>query len=226
MKSITLSGWGQPSDALSGLISGSVAIDYAHAANFSEALRIITAAAGDAEIVVGWSLGGQLAARAVAAGMISPKNLILIATPYQFVADDIGRETFNKFYNNYKINPQRTLHKAWELLHYEDSQAQYISDQLASFDKDEVLKKDWLRWLALLAEFSCATLDFANFPRTLLVHGDKDIVVSVENSRRMAEKINDSRVEIWKNCGHAPHLHDAGRLRALINDYISGFKDV
>lgn len=219
MRTVTLSGWGQPHDALSRLAPGSVAIDYAHASNAAEAIRMIASLAGKAERVIGWSLGGQLAVRAVAEGAIAPKQLVLIATPYQFVADGWGRDTFDKFFANYKTNPRRTLHKAWDLLHYEDAQSDYIRDQLAAFDKDAVLAKDWLRWLSILEHFSCDTLDFAHFPPTMLVHGAKDVVVPPENSQRMAARLPAARRELWEGCGHAPHLHDAPRLKALIAEH-------
>lgn len=215
MRTITLSGWGQPHDALSPIIADAVAVDYAHAANASEAIHMI--ATHEPERVIGWSLGGQLAVRAVAAGAIMPRQLVLIATPYQFVSEsEIGREIFNKFHINYQKNPRRTLDKAWELLHYEDAQSAYIRDQLALFDKDAVMKKDWLRWLGLLGDFSCESLDFSYFPRTLLVHGTKDKVVDIVQSERMASRIAGAELECWENCGHAPHLHDGARLRQLI----------
>jgi pimeloyl-[acyl-carrier protein] methyl ester esterase len=218
MHTVTLSGWGQPHDALAHLAPDSVAIDYAHAANASEAMRMMAAHAP--ERVIGWSLGGQLAVRAVASGLIKPKQLVLIATPYQFVAEDaLGRETFAKFYANYKNNPRRTLHKAWELIHYEDAKSDYISDQFALFDKDAVMQKDWLRWLGLLEEFSCEALDFSRFPRTLLVHGTHDKVVDFAQSERMAARIAGAQLERWEHCGHAPHLHNGARLRKLIEEY-------
>jgi len=220
MRTVTLAGWGQPHDALSALALGSTAIDYSHASNASEAIRMIASLASDAECIIGWSLGGQLAVRAIAEGAIKPQQLVLLATPYQFVDDHaLGRETFAKFYSNYKNNPQLTLHKAWELIHYQDAQAPYIRDQLALFDHNAVLKKDWLRWLDLLEHFSCDSLDFAHFPRTLLVHGTKDKVVAPEQSKRMAARIKNARLELWEGCGHAAHLHDAARLQKLIQEH-------
>ncbi len=218
MRTVTLSGWGQPHDALAQLVPGAEHIDYAHAANATEAMRML--AAHQPERIIGWSLGGQLAVRAIAAKMIQPKQLVLIAVPYQFVAGDaLGRETFAKFFANYQANPRRTLHKAWELLHYEDARSDYIADQLAALDKDAVLAKDWLRWLSLLEHFSCEALDFNHFPNTLLVHGKRDKVVEPSQSARMAARIKNSRLELWEDCGHAPHWHDAARLRTLIESH-------
>jgi pimeloyl-[acyl-carrier protein] methyl ester esterase len=221
MRTVTLSGWGQPHDALASIIPGSTAIDYAHTANAEEALRMIGSLAQYAERIIGWSLGGQLAVRAVARGVVAPKQLVLLATPYQFVDDGaMGRETFDKFHANYTANPKRTLDKAWELIHYEDAQAPYIRNQMATLDKDAVLKKDWLRWLNLLDGFSCDKLDFKNFPPTLLVHGMKDKVVAAAQSQRMASRIKHAKLELWKECGHAPHLHDIKRLRQMVESHV------
>jgi len=220
MKTVTLSGWGQPHDALTWLVAGSQAIDYSHASSPAEAIRMIASLARDAEAVIGWSLGGQLAARAIAQKAIAPEKLVLIATPFQFVGEGAqGQETFKKFHGNYKANPKRTLDKAWELIHYEDSQSSFISDQLALFDKDAVLKKDWLRWLEALEHYSCDEIDFSGFPNTMLVHGAHDKVVMPEQSQRFAEKIKGAKVHVWEECGHAPHFHNAGKLQKLIHAF-------
>lgn len=221
MRTVTLAGWGQPHDALAHLAAGSTAIDYAHSSSAEEAIRMIAHVAADAERIIGWSLGGQLAVRAVASGAIAPKQLVLIATPYQFVEEGaLGRETFGKFHGNYKANPKRTLDKAWELIHYEDARAPYIRDQLALFDRDNVLQKDWLRWLNILDGFSCESLEFSNFPPTLLVHGDKDKVVSPAQSRRFMARLPKATVDLWEGCGHAPHLHDAQRLKEAMDAHV------
>lgn len=221
MKTVTLSGWGQPHDALQEIFPAATPIDYAHAASASEALRLIALQAEDAKRVIGWSLGGQLAVRAIAEKLIAPKQLVLIATPYQFVdGTAMGKETFARFYRNYQINPKRTLHKAWELLHYEDGRSDYIRDQLAAFNQDEVLAKDWLRWLGILEHYSCEPLDFSDFPPTLLIHGAKDKVVDVNQSRLFAHRIKGARLEIFPNGGHAPHWHDLPRLRELIASHV------
>jgi len=220
MRTVTLAGWGQPHDALIGVVAGSAAIDYSHASGASEAIRMIAHEARDAERVIGWSLGGQLAVRAIVEGAIAPKQLVLIATPYQFVGDEVmGPETFAKFHASYKLNPKRTLDKAWELIHYEDTRAEFIRDQLELLDRDMVLKKDWLRWLGILEHYDCDVLDLDGFPRTLLVHGMKDKVVSSEQSKCFHSKIKHSKLELWEGCGHAPHLHDMARLQRAIHGH-------
>ncbi len=210
MRTVTLSGWGQPHDALKEAAEGATHLDYAHAANVDEVFRML--AAQEPERVIGWSLGGQLAVRAIAAGAIAPKELVLIATPFQFKGSA-------EFEQNFAKNPARTLLKAWSLIHYEDTRSVYIADTLRAFDKDAVLKKDWLRWLRILMDFSCEGLDFSRFPKTILLHGDKDKVVDVAQSGLFLKQILHAKRMIWEGCGHAPHFHDATKLRTQIAEF-------
>lgn len=207
MRTVALSGWGQPHDALAGVVPDAVHLDYAHAANVDEVFRMLKM--HEPERIIGWSLGGQLAVRAVAAGVVKPKQLFLIAVPYQFKANA-------KFEQNYARNPARTLEKAWALIHHEDSKSEYIKDTLSGFNKDAVLQKDWLRWLRLLMHYNCDNLELSTFPATTLLQGDKDVVVEPEQSERFANKIPHARKVLWVGCGHAPHFHDTNRTRELI----------
>jgi pimeloyl-ACP methyl ester carboxylesterase len=225
MRTVTLSGWGQAHDALSVLEPHALHIDYAHAANAGEAMKMIAHLAHDAERVIGWSLGGQLAVRAIAGGFIKPKQLVLIATPYQFVQthhDDTGmkRDEYDKFHDNYMKDPERTLTKSWKLISHEDMRKDYIELHLDELDRDEVLKKDWLRWLRLLEGYSCNVLDFEHMPPTLVVHGKQDVVVDSVQARIFANRLGEAaRVSLWENCGHAPHWHDSNRLKKLIVEH-------
>lgn len=225
MHTVTLSGWGQPHDALSVIAPNSHAIDYAHAASVEAAFHLIAEEAKAAERIIGWSLGGQLAVRAIAGGYIAPKQLVLIATPYQFMMQDalaigMGRQTFGQFRDNFEKNARRTLNKAWELIHHNDIRTDYIELHMRAFDKDAVLKKDWLRWLDILKDFSCETLDFTSFPNTLLIHGEEDVVVEKNQSQQLARRITGATLQLWEGCGHAPHFHDAARLVKAINDHV------
>ena len=177
------------------------------------------------DAVIGWSLGGQLAARALAAGMLAPKKLVLIATPFQFVEMEknglgMKRDTFNTFFDNYMKHPMRALHKAWELIVHDDRHAPFIRENLQAFSKQGVLANDWLKWLGMIDGFSCESLDFRAFPPTLLVHGENDAVVEAEQSRRFAQRIPAARLEIWPDCGHAPHWHDTEKLRRLVGEHL------
>jgi pimeloyl-ACP methyl ester carboxylesterase len=221
---LALSGWGQPHDALLALVPGAVHGEYAHHTSVRDALRSIVDMGQGCNTAIGWSLGGQLLVRAIAAGMLRPQLLVLIAAPFQFVESSelrIGmkRDKFEKFRDNYKNNPARTLDKAHELIIKGDSHEMQIRAHLARQDKSKALAQHWLEWLHLMDGFSCADLHLADFPPTLLVHGEDDVVVTPDQSQQFAHAIPHAKLSLWPHTGHAPHWHDTALLQALIKEY-------
>jgi len=220
----TLSGWGQPHDALAAIAPEATHIDYAHHKSVDDALAAIAAHAKNHDIIIGWSLGGQLAVRAIAAGMFKPKQLVLIATPYQFVTtpeNPLGmkRDLYDKFCSNVARHPERALHKAWGLIHKGDSRAGEVRAHLDKQDRRKTLEKDWLHWLDMLDGFSFNENNLAGFPPTLLIHGDRDVVVGHEQSRLFSDAIPYAKLMIIKGAGHAPHWHDAQGVKEMISEY-------
>jgi pimeloyl-[acyl-carrier protein] methyl ester esterase len=215
MNTATLSGWGQPHDALAHIAPG--AVEYARHTNVADALASIPAS----DTLIGWSLGGQLAVRAVATGLLKPSRLILIATPFQFVAtpeNPLGmkRDLFDKFRDNYARNPLRTLHKSGELILKGDRKD--LRAHLDAQNKDAIAAYDWLNWLTLLDGFTCENLNFSDFPPTLLIHGDNDAVVAHHQSETLARHIPNVTLKTLQGCGHAPHWHAPDQLRQWIAD--------
>ena len=86
-------------------------------------------------------------------------------------------------------------------------------------DNASLIAQDWYGWLMRLDGFTCAGLNLAEFPSTLLVHGEEDVVVAPEQSREFARTLPHAKLAMWKACGHAPHWHDAAALRQLIAEH-------
>ena len=84
MKTLLLSGWTQPTDALAHLVDDAVVFDYSDYPNPDAAIEALKKI--KPRHVVAWSMGGQLALRAIAAGAITPTHLTLIAAPMKFVS--------------------------------------------------------------------------------------------------------------------------------------------
>ena len=163
MRCLTLSGWGQAFDVLQGIWPEALAYDYASRSHAQDALEDIGRIGEAAELVVGWSLGGQLAVRAIAAGLMKPKALVLIATPFQFVAEPertlgMPKDVFDSFRANYAADPQRTLGKAWSSIIRGDQHADAVRPHLEAQDRQSLAGKYWLEWLDHLQAFSCADL--------------------------------------------------------------------
>lgn len=217
MSMLTLSGWTQPSDALARGLSLHHAhvfdySDYPSAAASFEALR----AFADVEEVVAWSMGAQLAIRAVAAGVLKPKHMTLLAAPYQFVstedfADGMDPLTYRQFRENYTANPVRTKSKFHALVAKGDVHARRVQGMLDHHpDVDNTAR--WLPWLDDLGEHSLQGVDTSAMPPTLLIYGTEDAVVPVKQGEKMLEILPQATLSRWEGAAHAPHLHDATRV--------------
>ena len=242
MKILALSGWGQPYNTLADVVPDNTTyfathFDYADYKTIEEAIAGIAIAAQNHDAVIGWSLGGQLAVRAIAGGLIRPEKLVLIAVPFQFVhAQEIQnletspiyefvrigmpRDKFQKFRDNYKKNAKRTLAKAWELIVLNDKNAGHVRAQFEKYNQGAMLEKDWLHWLDMLDGFSCKDLDFSNFPPSLLLHGAQDAVVDYSQSQEFTKLIPQVEHIIFPDAGHAPHWHDTESVKRHIEDFL------
>lgn len=217
---VTLAGWGQPCDALQAAAPDAVHLDYASAQSIEQAMSLLAEKAGAADTVVGWSLGGQLAVCAIARHVIAPRQLVLIAAPFQFVARDslplgMERGTFSQYYEQYRANPRRALKKFVALVAHGDSRREEVSALLGEPSQ----RCDWLPWLDALAGFSAHSLDFSGFPPTILLHGLQDAVVHPDQSRAYADRIPRATLELWPHAAHAPHLHDIERFKTWMAEY-------
>lgn len=224
-KIITLSGWGQPHDSLKLVLPRAHHFDYSPLESPQHIFDELREHAHDADLVVGWSLGGQLLVRAAAQGMIKPRRMALIAAPYQFVENTVPgfgmkRDLFEQFRSNLQNNSPRTLKKAWALVATGDTQEAQVAQLLLELGAS-MPSRDWLKWLDALSHFSCESLDLSLLPPTLLVHGAQDVVVLPNQSQRFAQRIPSSRLELWEDAGHAPHLHNSNRLRQLLEEHVA-----
>lgn len=233
-KILCLSGWGQKFDSLESIfdpiflskISPNAEIYSLNYSEFFDPEKFFAEVDSEElkpEIVVGWSLGGQLAIRLIEKKILQPKLLILLAPPFQMLKDSrvqagMSKATFDEFYKNFSRAPTKTLKQFSILTAMNDRNASDIARTLDVNDQNfEQLKF----WLEELARFSCFDVNFENMPRTLYFHGAGDMIVHSSQAQYFAERIKNFRLEIFKNCGHAPHLSDMEKLRKIILEEVS-----
>lgn len=216
MSTLTLSGWTQPADALNRAL-GLEATTFDYSAHSSadamfEALKPLR----DVEHVVAWSLGGQLAVRAIAAGALAPKHLTLIAPPAKFVQSPHGMDTltFDRFRTNYAADPARTKQRFHALVAKGDRDMRRVLEGLEHHPEVENTAR-WLPWLDELGRVSLSAQELQNLPPTLLVHGASDAIVPLAQSEIFSSMPN-VKFDAWEGVAHAPHVHDAARLNAAI----------
>lgn len=214
---ITLSGWGQPADSLENIAPGATHIDYKDMRSIDELFAHLRGK--ECDTLIGWSLGGQLALRAIDAGVLTPRQLVLLATPFQFIMGrglkcGIDTDSFNVFENNFRKDPQQSLKDFARLIARNDTYAKRI---ISSLQAKRVENPDaWLHWLDHLRHFSCQLLDLTRMPTTLAIVGREDSVVDPTQADLFRPFCADFRLVTLPNCGHAPHLHDPDAVKESI----------
>lgn len=198
---LCLAGWQQKHDALANLVPDAIHFNYAL---YHDMEKMFSALPARTDMAIGWSLGGQLLVRAMMAGYIRPKKLILAGTAFQLIADDYfvygtKKEDFTILKADYIADAEKFLHYFNMLIAYGDKNAASIRKTL---NKDIMIEKNGLFWLEELEKTSFRGNDFSGFPPTLILHGEKDRVVHPANARKFAEQIPNSTLCLLPEYGH------------------------
>jgi len=197
-KILTLSGWAQRPDFIAGLKY----VDYMQSSNAGVFFSNIAGA--DPDILIGWSLGGQLAVNAILQGAISPKKLILLATPFNFIADEnfecgIQKAEWQKIVDNFKNN------KAQAVVDF--NKAVTHNSNYVVEPRDDIDNVDIYYWLDYLGRQNFSNIDFSDFPSTYIFHSKDDEVIGYEHSKQWNRAIKGSKIELLKEgYGHVPFL--------------------
>ncbi len=221
MTTLLLSGWTQPTDALAPLVSDAVMFDYSDYTSPDAAIEALGKL--EPRQAVAWSMGGQLALRAIAAGAIAPMHLTLIAAPVQFVSDGdgiegMGRETYRLFKESYAHDPARTKNRFHALIAKGDTAFKQVMELLGYHPQVEDVAR-WLPWLEDLAHYRLDVAALASAPPTLIIHGMNDVIVPHAQSEYLARHLPQAQLNSWAGVGHAPHAHDVARVRAEISEH-------
>jgi pimeloyl-ACP methyl ester carboxylesterase len=218
MRTLTLSGWAQPADALARYMPGSTTFDYSEYPSVEASFEGLQKFA-DVPYVIGWSMGGQLALRAIAAGVLKPKHLTLIGTPWQFVSDfGMGAQTFDLFADTYSKNPVGHKVRFHGLIAKGDQHAKRILNELEHHPDVENTRR-WLPWLQELASYSFDQDKHLYLPPTLLIQGENDTIVRLPQALKFQSELSQITLIRWADTGHAPHISDPKRLLSEIETH-------
>ncbi len=219
-----LSGWGQKSDSLEIIFDGigdcySISsLDYLQFQNVEDFFLSTKIKSFKPEIVIGWSLGGQIALRLIEKKILSPQLLILISTPFQMIKDrmiqsGMSKNVFEEFYKNFSAAPSNAMKKFAILTAMNDRNFSQIAKTL-QIDNQHTSGLEF--WLKELESFSCFDIDFSLIPRTLCFHGAGDKITHISQANYFKDRIANFRLETLTNCGHAPHLNDPQKIKNII----------
>lgn len=230
---ICISGWGQKFDSLEfifressfdSIFFGQISsLDYSATTDVQKFLTNVKSQNLNPEILIGWSLGGQLALRLIEQKILNPKLLILIAPPFQMMKSEkimaaMAQNTFAEFRANLVKAPTQTMKQFSILTAMNDRNASDIARNLDVNDKNF---EGLIYWLDELKRFSCFDLDFSKMPRTLFFQGAGDMIIHSSQAEYFKNRMENFRLEIFKNCGHAPQLSDIEKMRKIILEEIT-----
>jgi pimeloyl-ACP methyl ester carboxylesterase len=214
---ISFSGWGHKHDSLKDICKDSYHFNYLEHQSFKDVQNHFKS--NEFDIVIGWSLGGQIALRLLDDDNITAKKLILIATPYQFVSDSnfkygIDKATYNSFKKGFKILPKKTLDKFYFLNCKGANNHKFILNYLQKNKLDQLNNLSY--WLEELGDFHCSDLDFSKINETELIYGSNDNLVGAMHAKLLADNIKNSNIHILQECGHVPHLSNLSSVKDII----------
>ena len=229
IKVLCLSGWAQSHQSLNPIFDNLeqnceiINFDYSKIKNSKTLFNKLKELNQQPDVIIGWSLGGQLAMRCILEKIFHPKLLILLSTPIQFIeSEDIKkampRIRFEEFKYNFQTSPDKTLKRFLALMLMNDSKAKnnIKSAHKTHIDINQSNHLNLVYWLEELGKFSFNDIQLSDLPKSLLIHGDKDAVVNFNQSSLIKKKINNSKLEIFNDCGHIIHLHDLTKLQSVI----------
>lgn len=209
-RTIAFSGWGQPPTAPRSVIFDASPIDYMRYSSIEALFSSLPVM--ECDTLIGWSLGGQLAIRAVANGIIQPKRLLLISTPFHFSHPDA-----DIFYQAVETQPELALKRFRLMIAEGDSNQKAVIRELGIATPPPPTLTYWLKELY---NFNCNTIDYTSFPPTLIIHGEQDHIVPVAQAEELASQFPHSKLVIFSHAAHAPHLHDSKKICRMIGTFL------
>lgn len=207
MKTLVLSGWIQSPKALEMIFPGAETLDYSDLHSAEAVFQKISEIGP--ERLVGWSLGGVLAAQAVISGKISPKHLILLAVPYQFMADEqitegCSEELWHTIRRDYQADAMGYARQFQRYVMHGHSRA--LGKPELHADAANIHR--WLPWLDYLAESSFVRAGEAVVQpeTTTIFHGVNDAVISATQAKYWSRIFPKSSVILLPETSHAPQF--------------------
>lgn len=180
----------------------------------------------DGAVLVGWSLGAQLALHLAAHAPAKVSRLVLIAATPRFVQDSdwpaaLPGDTLDGFRNDFDTAPEATQRRFTALQAMGDGRRREVTAALnaALTPADAAHHPALATGLRLLADTDLRPqLDAVRQPVRLL-HGAEDRLMPVAAAEWLADRLPDARLSVFKDCGHAPQLSRPADCATLIRAF-------
>jgi len=177
-------------------------------------------------ILVGWSLGGQIALK-VHQDIVGLTGLVLTATTPCFRQQNdwlhgCSDEIWQGFEQAATAQNPKLMQRFFQMMLHGDKLSrkdiQYIAK--TAMDKTSPPSTQALQaGLHFLSKFDLRnTLKYMKLP-TLVIHGAQDVIVPVAAGQHLAQHIPNAEQHIFQDCGHAPFLTHHAEFNRLLEQW-------
>jgi pimeloyl-[acyl-carrier protein] methyl ester esterase len=172
-------------------------------------------------VVVGWSMGGQIALELCDMFPDRVSKLLLICSTPRFTSQEFDHgynmAVFRKFLKEIKSDNRKALDGFYSMMFPGDAKAGcYVRELTLHIPTRETLLSSME---ALASSDERRILAGIKVP-TMVIAGEKDVICSPDASNYMADKINGAKAYIMKGAGHAPHISNCRELTDVIRPFI------
>ncbi|MCF6208837.1 MAG: alpha/beta fold hydrolase [Ghiorsea sp.] len=164
-------------------------------------------------ILVGWSLGGQIAL-ALQQQLNNLAGLVLVSTTPTFRQQDdwqhgCSDEVWQGFSQAAGEQNPKLMQRFFQMMLHGDKLTRKDMQSIAktSIDKQQPPSQQGLTaGLQLLSDLDVRTPLSGIQRPTLVVHGAQDVIVPTQAGQYLAAHIPHAQLQIFEDCGHAPFL--------------------
>ena len=164
-------------------------------------------------ILIGWSLGGQIALH-LQQNLEGLSGLVLVSTTPRFRqhhdwAYGCGDEIWQGFSQAASEQNPKLMQRFFQMMLHGDKLERRAIQNIAkqAINKACPPSSQALQaGLSLLSELDLRQNLYAITCPTLIVHGQQDVIVPVAAGQYLAQQIPHAELQIFEDCGHAPFL--------------------
>jgi len=169
--------------------------------------------------VIGWSMGGWKALDLWQEHHQKIKGIILVSSFAKYVKSDdypcgtplaLLRRLEKKFSTDYNIG----MHYFYDLI-FKDKKMHDLLSKLPVAEKHDIDK--WFE--KLRNEDKRELLPKINVP-VLIIHGDRDPIVSLGAAEYLKKKIKDSELRVFDSVGHTPFLEQKQEFNSILRNFL------
>jgi len=240
---VFLHGWGQSSKIwhhqISHFLNVTHTIDlpgHGHAKNIHHEhwvkeleQHLLSIAARHPIILIGWSLGGQLAITLAEKlnAHESIKGLVLVSTTPCFRQRSdwkygCSEDFWHNFYSATTNHDPKLMQRFFKLMLHGDILTREQRTNIYNHSLDQQYPpstESLINGLNLLDVYDLRSkLEAINIP-TLVVHGNQDAIIPVQASHYLSRHIQTSQHHTFQDCGHAPFLTQYAAFNQLLEQW-------